>query len=362
MPSLEKLVKLFLAVSLVALAADLRAATKLLPDEQNNVDVYKRCHPSVVNITTVTLRYDFFMDVVPQQGLGSGAIIRNDGYILTNQHVIGRAQDVQVTLHDKTVHKAKLVGVDADSDLAVLKIDAKRPLQALEFHEGDLAVGQKVLAIGNPFGFGGSLSVGIISALGRDIRATTNRLIKNVIQTDAAINPGNSGGPLLDSAGKMIGVNAQIFTQSGGSEGIGFAISMETVKKVVPQLIQFGEVLRPDVGFAGVGLPAALLQELGAPLERGVMITQLKPKGPAAKAGLKSHSRELIWRFQRIPVDGDIVFQVDGQPVGSLSDVLDVVADKKVNDKVTIHYWRRGQKRTATIRLGVPSRFRGETI
>lgn len=362
MPSLEKLVKLFLVVSLVALASDLRAATKLLPDEQNNVDVYKRCHPSVVNITTVTLRYDFFMDVVPQQGLGSGAIIRSDGYILTNQHVIGRAQDVQVTLHDKSVYKAKLVGVDADSDLAVLKIDAKRPLQALEYHDGDLAVGQKVLAIGNPFGFGGSLSVGIISALGRDIRATTRRLIKNVIQTDAAINPGNSGGPLLDSAGKMIGVNAQIFTQSGGSEGIGFAISMETVKKVVPQLIQFGEVLRPDVGFVGVGLPAELLQELGAPLESGVMITQIHPKGPAFKAGLKSHTRELIWRFQRIPIDGDIVFQVDGQPVGSLSDILDVVADKKVNDQVTIHYWRRGAKRTAILRLGIPTRFRGEGI
>jgi len=362
MNSLEKIVKLFLAAGFVFAALELQAATKLLADEQNNVEVYKRCGPAVVNITTVTLRYDFFMDVQPQQGLGSGAIIRADGYIVTNQHVVGRAQEVQVTLHDKSVHKAKLVGVDADSDLAVLKIDAKKPLQAFEYHDGDLSVGQKVLAIGNPFGFGGSLSVGIISALGRDIRATNNRLIKNVIQTDAAINPGNSGGPLLDSAGKLIGLNAQIFTQSGGSEGIGFAISMDTVKKVVPQLIQFGEVLRPDVGLAGVGLPAALLQELGVPLERGVMITQTTPKGAAAKAGLKSHTKEVIWRFQRIPIDGDIIFQVDSQPIESLSDILDIVAEKKANDRITVHYWRKGAKRTATLSLGLPARFKGESI
>lgn len=351
---------------IAALALGINAFSRnLLPDEQNNVDIYKRCNPAVVNITTVTLHRDFFFDIVPQQGMGSGAIIKADGYILTNHHVIGNAQEVEVTLWDKSSFPAKVIGSDPDSDLAVLKIDAKgKSLTALEMGNGapDLLVGQKVLAIGNPFGLGGSLSVGVISQLGRDIRAQTKRLIKDVIQTDAAINPGNSGGPLLDSAGKMIGVNAQIFSNSGGSEGIGFAISVEMVKKITPQLIQFGQVLRPELGMNGVGLSDALLNVLGIAADHGVMVMELDGKGLAAKAGLKPADRELILGFRRIPVGGDIITKVDGTEVTTMTDILDAINDKKVGDVAVFHVIRGKVKKTINVKMALPTRIKGKSL
>lgn len=326
---------------------------KRLPDEQNNIDVYKSCSPAVVNITTVTLRQDFFFDIVPQQGMGSGAVLRADGYIVTNDHVVGDAQKVEVTFSDRTSMPAKIVGTDPDSDIAVLKVDPKgKKLTALEWGGSDaLIVGQKVLAIGNPFGLGGSLSTGIVSSLGRDIRSPTGRLIKDIIQTDAAINPGNSGGPLLDSTGKLIGINAQIVSRSGGSEGIGFAISVKTVKKIVEQLIQFGYVIRPEIGLEGVGLPAGIYQALGIPAKSGVMITGLLPNGPAAKSGLKEARQEALLGFRRIPVDGDVVVRLDTQPISSMRDILDYVHEKKVGDTVTVHYIRGKVRREASLRL-----------
>ena len=182
---------------------------------------------------------------------------------------------MEVTLADKTTLPARVVGTDPSTDLAVLKIEPRSKLISLEYNLNPLNVGQKVLAIGNPFGLGGSLSVGIISSLGRDIRTPSEGLLKDVIQTDAAINPGNSGGPLLDSSGKLIGINAQIVSKSGGSEGIGFAINGKTVKKIVDQLIQFGRVTRPELGLYGVGLDQRVLAYLKIPRETGVMVTQV---------------------------------------------------------------------------------------
>jgi len=353
----------FLIASLI-LTAELFAARTLLPDEQNNVDIYKKVNPAVVNITTVSLRRDFFFDVVPQQGQGSGALISPEGHILTNHHVIGEAQEVEVTLWDKSVYPAKVVGLDPDSDIAVIKIQPlKGKFTAVEYGVGsELLVGQKVLAIGNPFGLGGSLSVGVISQLGRDIRAQTKRLIKDVIQTDAAINPGNSGGPLLDSAGKLIGVNAQIFSNSGGSEGIGFAISVETVKKIVPQLIQFGQVLRPELGLNGVGLSDSLLQALGIDAANGVMVMELDPRGIAAKAGLRQADKELRLGFRRIPIGGDIITQVDSTPVATMTDVLDAISDKKFGDTVTFHIIRGKGKKTIPVKLTQPTRAKGKSL
>ncbi len=336
----------------------------LLPDEQNNVDVYKKVNPAVVNITTVTLRRDFFFDVVPQQGMGSGAIISPEGHILTNHHVIGEAQNVEVTLWDKSVYPAKVVGLDPDSDIAVIKIaPQKGKFTAVEYGVGsELMVGQKVLAIGNPFGLGGSLSVGVISQLGRDIRAQTKHLIKDVIQTDAAINPGNSGGPLLDSAGKLIGMNAQIFSNSGGSEGIGFAISVETIKKIVPQLISFGQVLRPELGLNGVGLSEALLNALGIDATNGVMVMELDPRGVSAKAGLRPADKEVQLGFRRIPIGGDIITKVDGTSVSTMTDVLDAIADKKFGDTVTFHIIRGKLKKTVPVKLAQPVRAKGKSL
>ena len=324
-----------------------------LVDEQNNVDVYQRCNPAVVNITAVTLTRDFFFEVVPQKGVGSGAIIRADGYIVTNDHVVGNAQNVEVTLSDKSQFPARVVGTDPDSDLAVLKIDPKgKKLTALEFATAEnLAVGQKVLAIGNPFGLGGSLTVGVISSLGRDIRTQTDRLIKDIIQTDAAINPGNSGGPLMDSSGKLIGINAQIVSRSGGSEGIGFAINVKTVRMIADQLIQFGRVLRPDLGIEGVGLSPSLFNALGIPTPRGVMVTEVYARSAAKSAGLKPANRELVYGFRRIPMGGDVIYQIDDSPISTMRDIFDYLSEKKVDDTVTVHFVRGKGKQTIQVKL-----------
>ena len=284
--------------------------------------------------------------------MGSGAIIREDGYIVTNDHVVGSAQNVEVTLHDKTTLPAKVVGTDPSTDLAVLKIDASRKkLTVLEYQLEALNVGQKVLAIGNPFGLGGSLSVGIISSLGRDIRTRNEGLLKDVIQTDVAINPGNSGGPLLDSSGKLIGINAQIVSRSGGNEGIGFAINGHTVKQIVDQLIQFGRIVRPQLGLHGFGLDNRILQYLKIPKPSGVMITKVAPKSAAARAALRPATRELKFGFYRVPIDGDVIVQIDDSLVSSIRDIRDIVAEKKIGDSIRIYFYRNQKLQTVSVIL-----------
>lgn len=327
----------------------------LLENERNNIEVYKKANPAVVNITTVTLRRDFFFEVYPQSGVGSGVLVRPSGYIVTNDHVVGGAQKILVTLSDKTEYQAKVVGRDPDTDLAVLKIESKgKSFPHVSFAKGDLEVGQKVLAIGNPFGLGGSLTVGVISSLGRDIRATTNRTIKDIIQTDAAINPGNSGGPLLDSDGNIIGINSQIASAGGGSDGIGFAIDVKHVKRITEQLITYGQVLRPYMGVEGVGFPGTLLEFLGIPSDFGIMLTRIAPKSPAAKAGLRAADKEKILNFRRIPVGGDVIYKVDNTNVETMSDLVDYIFKKKIGDKVTLHFMRGSKKRSVEITLGLP--------
>lgn len=320
-------------------------------DEKNTIEVYQKCHSAVVNITATTLRRDFFFDIIPQRGVGSGAIIRSDGYIVTNDHVIGDAQNVEVTLHDKTTLPARVIGTDPNTDLAVLKINSSNKLNVLEYNLNHLNVGQKVLAIGNPFGLGGSLSVGIISSLGRDIRTPSEGLLKDVIQTDAAINPGNSGGPLLDSSGKLIGINAQIVSKSGGNEGIGFAINGKTVKKTVDQLIQFGRVTRPELGLYGVSLDERVLAYLKIPKEAGVMVTQVMRGSAASRAGFRAATKELIVGFYRIPIDGDVIVQLDDVAVGSLRDIRDFLAEKKVGDSVRVQFYRNKKLESVTVVL-----------
>ncbi len=324
-----------------------------LADEQNNVEIYQRYNPAVVNITAVTLTRDFFFEITPQKGVGSGAVIRADGYIVTNDHVVGSAQNVEVTFSDKSQFPARVIGTDPDSDLTILKIEPQgKKLTVLDFGVSEgLAVGQKVLAIGNPFGLGGSLSVGVISSLGRDIRTQTDRLIKDIIQTDAAINPGNSGGPLMDRSGKLIGINAQIVSRSGGSEGIGFAINVKTVKKITEQLIQFGKVLRPDLGIEGVGLSHSLFSSLGIPTPRGVMITEVVEKSAAKIVGLKSADKELVYGFRRIPIGGDVIYQIDEAPISSMRDIYDYLSEKKINDMVLVYFVRGSSKRTVRVKL-----------
>ncbi len=342
--------KRLLAIVFCATAA---YAGSLLPDEKNNVEVYQAANPAVVNITSVTLTRDFWMDIIPQTGLGSGFILRADGYIVTNFHVLANARKLEVTLFDKTSFPAKVVGMDADSDLALLKIDPKAyKLHGLKFALTDKpAVGQKVLAIGNPFGLGGSLSVGVISSLERDIRTPSDSLMKDVIQTDASVNPGNSGGPLLDSQGDVVGVNTQIYSTSGGSVGVGFAISAKTAARIVDSLIKFGKVQRPELGLEGVGLSVGLLEAFKVPINYGIMITGLSPKGAAKRAGLRAADREIISGFRRIPFGGDVLYRIDDTPVQTVRDLLDYVFEKKVGDTVVLHYFREGKKMTASLKL-----------
>lgn len=337
------------------------SALGLLPDEKNNVEVYQQCNAAVVNITSVTLAQDSFFNIIPQKGVGSGAFIRPTGYILTNAHVVANARKLEVTLHDKITFQAKLVGSDLDTDLAVIKIDPRDyKIQSLSYDkDAKLQVGQKVLAIGNPFGLGGSLSVGVISSLERDIRTPTDHLMKNVIQTDAAINPGNSGGPLLDSSGNLIGINTQIVSASGTSSGVGFAISMKMAGKIADQLIEYGRVIRPELGMFGVGLGAGLLQALKVPIPYGVMVTELAGRGPSKLAGLRAANRELVMGFRRIPIGGDIVFRVDDVPVANMRDIVDYVFDKKEGESVVIHFYRNGQRKSVKVKLTVPGNGRG---
>ncbi|MBI5747315.1 MAG: trypsin-like peptidase domain-containing protein, partial [Nitrospirae bacterium] len=234
------------------------------PEEDANIKVYEGMSPGVVNIINTAVSYDFFFNPVPEGGTGSGSMIDKKGDILTNYHVVEGAQRLDVTLSDGSKWEAKVVGTDPSNDLAVIRIDVpQEKLKVIPLGDSSgLKVGQKVLAIGNPFGLERTLTIGIVSSLGRTMRATNGRLMREIIQTDAAINPGNSGGPLLNSDGKMIGVTSAIFSPIGANVGIGFAISVNVVKKVVPQLIEKGHVIRPWLGITGQDIDPELAKLL----------------------------------------------------------------------------------------------------
>jgi len=316
-------------------------------EEQANIEVFRRVSPSVVHITTLAAQRDLFSLNVEQvpRGTGTGFVWDTAGHIVTNFHVIQGGSGARVTLADQTTLDAKLVGAFPDRDLAVLKIEAPTsrlppiPLGSSR----DLQVGQKVYAIGNPFGLDQTLTTGIVSALGREIESFNNRTIRGVVQTDAAINPGNSGGPLLDSAGRLIGVNTQIASPSGASAGIGFAIPVDEVNRIVPRLIRDGRVVRPALGLTAA--PAGFSRALQLPA--GVPIVQMAPDGPAARAGLQPFRRA---RDGGVLL-GDVITAVDGQPVKDLDDVLTLLEQRQPGDAVTLTIWRAGKTRQQRVTL-----------
>ena len=316
----------------------------LLPEERTTVELFRQASPSVVNITTVTNRRSVFarrIDRVPE-GTGTGFIWDANGYVVTNFHVVLRAHEMLVTLNDQTTWPAELVGGDPHVDLAVLKIDAPadtlRPIAVGTSR--DLQVGQSVMAIGNPFGLDHTLTTGVISALDREVSSLTNRLIRGVIQTDAAINPGNSGGPLLDSSGRLIGVNTQIVSSSGSWGGIGFAIPVDTVNWVVPELIAHGEVERPLIG---VELDDSLLRARGV---KGALVTNVVPGSGADKAGMRASRRT-----RRGIVLGDLITAIEDREVASVNDVHTIVEDFRVGDVVTVTVVRRDGEEDLEVRL-----------
>ncbi|MBP6898335.1 MAG: trypsin-like peptidase domain-containing protein [Pseudacidovorax sp.] len=317
-------------------------------DEQATVDLFKRLSPSVVHITTLQVQRDFFNRAVGQvpSGTGTGFVWDGNGHIVTNFHVIQGGSGATVTLADQSTFKAQLVGAFPDRDLAVLKIDApKDKLPAIPVGTSrDLQVGQKVFAIGNPFGLDQTLTTGIVSALNREIESFNNRSIRGVVQTDAAINPGNSGGPLLDSAGRLIGVNTQIASPSGASAGIGFAIPVDEVNRIVPRLIRDGKISRPTLGISA----ASEQIQRALRLPDGVALVQVAPGGPAAKAGLQAFSRARDGSI----VAGDIIVAINDEPVASLDDMLTLLEKRQPGDAVTLAVSRNGRGRKVQVHLG----------
>jgi S1-C subfamily serine protease len=320
----------------------------LASEEKATIELYNNTRPSVVHITTLAVRRDALSLNVQQvpEGTGSGFVWDQLGHVVTNYHVIRGADAAQVTLADGSSYKASLVGSYPDKDLAVLHIDApKAKLRPIPVgRSDDLQVGQKTFAIGNPFGLDQTLTTGVISALGREIESVTKRPIKNVIQTDAAINPGNSGGPLLDSAGRVIGVNTAIYSPSGASSGIGFAIPVDEVNRVVPQLIKVGKVTRPGLG---VQLAAdQVARQLG--VDSGALIVQVVPDSPAAKADLQPTRRDRQGDIQL----GDVIVAVDGKPVEKANDLFTLLEGHQVGDKVTLGIRRDGKRQDVQVSLG----------
>lgn len=328
-------------------------AFALLPDEEANARIYRELSPGVVNITTVVVTYDFFFNPLPGRGVGSGSIIDSQGYILTNYHVIQKADQIQVTLADGGKFSGRLMGADPNNDLAVIKIDApSERLRVIPFGKSaDLVVGQRVLAIGNPFGLDRTLTQGVVSSLGRTIRAENGRLIRGIIQTDAAINPGNSGGPLLDTTGRMIGVNTAIFGPGGGSIGIGFAVPVDTAKKVVPQLIAKGYVSRPWLGISGQDVTPEMAKALHLPASRGILVAQVVKGSPAEEAGLAGGNRAVQIFNQRVIVGGDLIIQVEGQPIEGMDALTNLIEDKSPGDRLHFAILRDGESRKLEVIL-----------
>jgi S1-C subfamily serine protease len=320
----------------------------LSSEEKSIIELYQRTKAGVVHVTSLKVVHDDSLDLNGQrvpEGTGSGIVWDTRGDIVTNFHVIQHADGVQVTLDDNRVYPATIVGVYPDKDVAVLHINADpNLLHPIPLGTSDnLQVGQRVFAIGNPFGLDHTLTTGVISAVGREIESVTRRPIRNVIQTDAAINPGNSGGPLLDSAGHLIGINTAIYSPSGSSSGIGFAIPVDEVRRYVPQLIEKGKIARP-----GLGVHLAADQLARQIVHRdGALIGSVQPDGPAAQAGLRPTQRE---NGRIIP--GDLIISIDGQPVKKVNDLFTALDDHKVGDTVTLGIVRDGQEIKVPVTLG----------
>ena len=328
-------------------------------DEANNIEIFKSASPSVVfvnnNALYRTSPFSMNMQEV-KQGSGTGFIWDKSGLIVTNAHVIEGSDSLTIILHDHSIWEAEVVGVGEDKDLAVLRIKAPAD-KLIPLPLGDssqLEVGRKVIAIGNPFGLDTTLTVGVVSALGREITSPSNRTIRDVIQTDASINPGNSGGPLLNSLGQLVGVNSQIASPSGASAGIGFAIPVNTVKKVVPQLVKYGQIYRPVIGLGRMA-PDNWTKQAGI---NGVPVLEVSPNGPAEKAGLQG--AQMNWRNQIVL--GDVINEVDGKQIKTTDDLFDILEQHQPGDSVKVVTDRNGKRMEFKVTLADPESNRRRTL
>jgi S1-C subfamily serine protease len=320
-------------------------------DEQNNIGVYKNARDATVNITSTLYRQDWFFQVYRQEGAGSGFIIKPTGEILTNNHVVSGSEKLTVTLADKKVYNAKVLGIDGANDLALIKIDAGRKLPSLPLGNSDtLVVGQKVLAIGNPFRFSGTLTTGVVSSLGRDID-TEDRRLEGMIQTDAAINPGNSGGPLLDSHGNVIGINTAIYGQQG-SIGIGFAMPINRAKSMLDEFQKHGNISRPALGIRTVYVAGDLAGMLDLPPQGGLLIQSVERGSAAEGAGLRGPSRMVVVGGFQLGVGGDLILAADGQNIEDNNTLPTLLNRKRGGDMLELTIYRNGQTQKVQVKLG----------
>jgi S1-C subfamily serine protease len=322
------------------------------PEEAVNIAVYEKVNRSVVNIDTQAVKVDnFFMLAVPTEGAGSGWVLDRNGHIVTNNHVIADSDSIQVTLADGSAYPARLVGTDPATDIAVLKIDAPAELLfPVDFGESNnLRVGQRVFAIGNPYGLERTMTVGIVSSLNRTLASGKGQKLKNMIQLDAALNQGNSGGPLLDSRGRLIGMNTAIASMTGQNSGVGFAVPANVIRRTVPELMQFGKVVRASLGIEAI-----------MEMRRGVMIAKTEKNGAAEQAGLRGGYREALERFGTMQVrrqffdrqNADVILKIDDQDVQTADDINNIVGERKPGDEVIVTILRAGREAVLRVRLG----------
>jgi len=343
-------------VNVQALPAESNAAqrdTTLTSDESINVRVYRQASPAVANILTKATQYDFFMNPVPMEGAGSGFVIDPRGYILTNYHVVEEAQSIEVVLGDQSRYPGKVIGADQRNDVALVKIDPKgKQLASLPLGDSSsLQVGQKVLAIGNPFGFQSTLTTGVVSALGRTVQTSQTTFIDEAIQTDAAINQGNSGGPLINSHGEVIGINSAIYTPSGTTAGIGFAIPINTAKAIAHDLMTDGRVHRAFLGVETLPVSGYLAEALDLPVQEGLLVETVTKGGPAAVGGIRGGDRIAQAGMRRIYIGGDVIVAIDGQKIASQFDTNLMLNRKRPGDTVTVTVYRGGKKVDVPIKL-----------
>lgn len=325
-------------------------------DERNTIHIYESLNEAVVNISTETLGINFFLEPVPMEGgTGSGSIIDRRGYVLTNNHVVEDAYKVYVTLYDGTTFEGEVIGRDEENDLAIVKFDPEgKELITIQFGtSSNLRVGQKVLAIGNPYGYDRTLTVGIVSGIGRPVKTSSGLIIQGMIQTDASINPGNSGGPLIDSNGRMIGINTMIYSPSGGSVGIGFSVPVDTAVRVVPELISYGEVKRGWIKIKPIQLDQNIVRYAKLPVNSGLLVSEIAKNSLAEEGGLRGGDTERPVRYGRdtIYLNGDIIIEIDGFKTSTIADMFTALEDNKPGEVVEVVVIRKRQEKTLQIKL-----------
>ena len=328
-------------------------------DEQQNITVYEKCNEAVVNITTQVMGINWFLEPVVQEGgSGSGSIIDKRGYVVTNVHVISNASKINISLYDGSSYEGTVIGKDTESDIAVIKFNPPDNVQLKTIDFGDsnnLKVGQKVIAIGNPFALERTMTTGIISGLGRPIQESTNVIIRNMIQTDAAINPGNSGGPLLDTNGKMVGINTMIISNSGSSAGIGFAVPVSTARRVVDDLIKYRKVNRGVLKIAPVQMTASIARYAGLSISTGILVSEVESGSSTEKSGILGGTQQVQYGSRYKPttiyLGGDIITGIDNISVRTYADYTSALESKRPGDTVTVTVFRNNEYKKLRVTL-----------